>query len=282
MKEFFVSKGPSSHTITCISPSIRFAEQSEIIQFQQQNRLLVFSSATRSIYIYTVYHCRLQDSSTPLTRLARDGMAFSFAQKQTKTKHTSTLCPSPRISVRICLDSRPPSHHSMPGSWASPPPPIAILISLYPSPRPQPPPPFLATSSVRRIYPRCGQRHVTWIESVIVSCADAVVRMPHLPGRLVASPHVPPIRAHPPHHSVTFPLYWPVSTGCPGFCIPKTTAEFKTIIIVYILALGSDSAILNKNGSESLGLKFNPCEGALFIKMELCSMCIRNYSDILR
>lgn len=167
----------------------------------------------------------------------RSGVFLCSKADQNQTKHTSTLCPSPRISVRICLDSRPPSHHSSP--WSAVRSPQSRVPSFSPSPSPDGrdliPLGFLATSSVRRIYPRCGQRHVTWIESVIVSCAPSL-------GCRIGSRWVPlqHIHIHILHmHPLPYPLHhW--AGLCPpavhGVCIPKTTAEFKTIIVVYTLA----------------------------------------------
>lgn len=176
---------------------------------------------------------------------------------QNQTKHTSTLCPSPRISVRICLDSRPPSHHSSP--WSAVRSPQSRVPSFSPSPSPDGrdliPLWFLATSSVRRIYPRCGQRHVTWIESVIVSCAPSL-------GCRIGSRWVPlqHIHIHILHmHPLPYPLHhW--AGLCPpavhGSVSQRQRRSLKPSSS-YTHSLGSDSAILNKNASRWQDSKFN-------------------------
>lgn len=101
------------------------------------------------------------------------------------------------------LDTRGlPSPFSMPMPVPKPKP-MSVRPTTHPIPRP-----FLATSCVRRIYPRCGQRHVTWIESVIVSCAPSLgcrIQAPRWVLQLLL------LLLRLPH-----PLGWPVSTGCTG------------------------------------------------------------------
>jgi len=66
----------------------------------------------------------------------------------------------------------------------------------------------------------------------------AVVRMPHWQSVGATSPslHILPILYHPISPSPSTPTWLASVHRLFRVCIPKTTAEFKTIIVVYILA----------------------------------------------
>lgn len=173
----------------------------------------------------TIVDCRTRR----LHLLALPATEWRFPLLKSRPKpNTHRLCVRVLASVSASVWIRDPRHITRCPGPGHPFPHCHPHILICQPPPPRPPPPFLATSSVRRIYPRCGQRHVTWIESVIVSCADAVVRMPHLPGRLVASPHVPPIRLiHPSTTRSHFHFTGPCPPAVQGFVSQRQRRSLK-------------------------------------------------------